>query len=106
MRQIIVKISQNLIITMEAEKKCLKCGECCKWLMFDISNIKERRMYLEYWKAHGCKIEGNSILVPMRCPHLTDDNLCDIHDKKPLLCKIFRGQKSDKFWIPKGCGFA
>lgn len=73
--------------------------------MFDISNIKDKRMFHDYYLKHGCKIIKDRVLIPCICPHLTKNNICDIHESKPLLCKLFKGQKSDRFYIPDGCGF-
>ncbi|MHA1481865.1 MAG: YkgJ family cysteine cluster protein [Candidatus Heimdallarchaeaceae archaeon] len=85
---------------------CKMCGACCRQLVFEVPNLREQRIQLEYYKAHGCKIENNTIIVPMVCPHLTEDNLCDIHEKKPLLCKQFKGKSGKrKFWIPPGCTY-
>lgn len=86
--------------------KCNQCGECCKFLTFTIPGIKTDRIYREYYKAHGCTIVGDRINVPMRCPHLTEDNKCDMHETKPFLCKVYKGQSGDgKFSVPKGCGY-
>lgn len=83
--------------------ECSKCGACCKFLTFEIPGLSEKRIQLEYYKAHGCKIEGNIVIVPMRCPHLTEDNLCDIHETKPFLCKSWNGEKRKGIWVPKEC---
>lgn len=84
---------------------CSQCGACCKMLGFTIPDLQQNRIYLEYYKAHGCKIEGNMVIVPMTCPHLVD-NKCDIHEKKPFLCKQFKGKSSGKkFLVPKECTY-
>jgi len=82
--------------------ECSKCGECCKWLQFEIPGLGNDRNKQEYFKAHGCKREGDKLLVPMRCPHLTEENLCDIHDHKPFLCSSWKGSTKG-FWKPKCC---
>lgn len=42
----------------------------------------------------------------MRCPHLDENNLCDIHDNKPMLCKMYKGKASgDKFIVPEECTY-
>lgn len=85
---------------------CKQCGGCCKMLGFVIPNLSAMREHQIYYKAHGCKIIGNQVIIPMRCPHLTKDNKCDIHNKKPLICKQFKGKQSgDKFIIPEECSY-
>jgi len=81
---------------------CSKCGNCCKNLVFELPGLSTDRIRQEYFKAHGCKREHETIIVPMRCPHLTEDNLCDIHEKKPYMCKSWKGETKG-FWKPKGC---
>jgi len=84
---------------------CRRCGKCCTGLTFTLPGVASNRLFREYYQAHGCRIEGNTLHVPLRCPHLTEENLCDIHDTKPLLCKTFRGKKQGKFYVDKGCGY-
>lgn len=85
---------------------CSQCGGCCKMMGFTIPNLQERREYVTYFKTHGCQVKDNVVIVPMRCPHLTEDNKCDIHDKKPLLCKQFKGKNSgNRFLVPKECTY-
>lgn len=86
------------------DKYCLMCGECCKFLTFTIGGLSTNRIYKDYYQKHGCTIKGDKLSVPIVCPQLKD-NQCTIHDKKPFLCKQYRGQVSDKFEIPNGCGF-
>jgi len=81
---------------------CSKCGACCKLLTFTIPGLGNNRNKQEYFKAHGCKREGETIIVPMRCPHLTKDNLCDIHNKKPFICSSWNGGEKGVY-KPKGC---
>lgn len=68
-------------------KECLKCGDCCRTLKIKMSqglDIFEK----DFFKARGFEVGNKYIeLDPFVCPHLTKDNLCDIHNKsKPLLC--------------------
>lgn len=86
--------------------ECNKCGECCKTLMFTVSELSNDRLLRIYFKARGVKIlKGNKVLVPHRCSHLTEDNLCDVHGTKrqPIICKNFRGQKN--YYTPRCCAF-
>lgn len=85
--------------------ECKQCGECCKWLSFTINGLRNDRLLQEYYKAHGCKIKGNTVTVPMRCPHLTEDNKCDIHETKPFHCKTFKGQEGKTYVKFEGCGY-
>ncbi len=88
---------------------CKQCGACCKAITFTVPGIRSDRMKMEYFKAHGCIVEEEMVIIPMRCPHLTKDNKCDINDKKPMLCRLFKGKSGDgenKFYIPKECNYA
>jgi len=83
---------------------CKKCGSCCKQLTFSIPGISQKRDQIIYYKAHGCQVVGDLIIVPIICPHLTEDNLCDIHEKKPFLCKQYKGGGKG-FYTPDSCKY-
>ena len=82
--------------------ECAKCGRCCRHLVFTVDNLGNNRLYQEYLTTHGCKIKGNMVIVPSVCQHLTENNLCAIHNRKPFLCKQYRGQKKG-FYTVDGC---
>lgn len=73
-------------------------------LIFEVPRLQNNRLLREYYKARGCTTKANLVIIPSRCPHLNKDNLCDIHNTKPILCKIDRG-RSEKYYRPEGCGF-
>jgi len=98
-----VEVINKKVILMEKDK-CKRCGECCRYLRFRVEGIGKDKDQLEYWNARGCTIEGDVIVIPFVCPHLKN-NLCDIHETKPKLCKQFRGQKESNFYVPKNCGY-
>lgn len=84
-------------------KECSKCGACCKTLSFQIEDPDGR--WKEYYEAHGCKVLGEGmimILIPMRCPHLTEGNLCDIYENRPKVCRDFKGQ-TNGYYVPDEC---
>lgn len=66
---------------------CDKCGDCCRSLKIHMPH--GIHLYnKEFLKARGFEVGNKYIkLDPFVCPHLTDDNLCDLHNKsKPLVC--------------------
>jgi Fe-S-cluster containining protein len=79
-------------------KECSKCGQCCRSLSFIIEMTDEWR---EYYEAHGCKVLGDMVLVPMVCPHLKD-NMCDIYETRPQVCRDFKGQ-TEGYYVPPEC---
>ena len=91
---------------MVCVKECSKCGACCRHLSFQIEDTDGR--WAEYYKAHGCTVIKNKkienmimILVPNVCPHLKD-NLCDIYETRPQVCRDFKGQ-TDGYYVPPEC---
>lgn len=85
--------------------KCKQCGECCSLLVFSIpANLPED--FIKYYEAHGCTIDHvkHKLLVPARCNHLTEDNLCAIHEDKPDICKNYTGQEQG-YYVPENCGY-
>lgn len=82
--------------------ECNLCGECCKNLVIpvDVKKSEDR----EFYKIRGFSFKGNTLylVLPLRCPHLTMDNKCDLHENKPILCKSY--PKNVPFiFIPEKC---
>ena len=82
--------------------KRLHCGECCKSLSFYLVKITEEQKY--YYETHGCEVRGDEVIVPNRCPHLTEENICDIWETEeyPEICRNFKGQ-SEGYFVPDVC---
>lgn len=97
----------------KSEKSCLQCGNCCRTTVTCLGIVGISKIdsdYVEYVEARGLKIvEQNGaiwLVLPIICPHLTEDNKCGIHDHKPKLCAAFHGQKLDgdvAYYISPGC---
>ncbi|QDP57865.1 MAG: hypothetical protein Unbinned1693contig1002_9 [Prokaryotic dsDNA virus sp.] len=84
-----------------------KCkASCCRVLCFDYPNLLQSKIH--YLETHGCTIKRSAdrkykVLVPLKCPHLTDDCLCDLHNNKPLLCKGLDENNIKGYEITEGC---
>lgn len=77
---------------------------CCRILVFGMPNMT--RQLIEYYRAKGCKVEGNRIIVPYVCKLLDQEtNKCTAHgtSKKPFICKTFNRTHLKGFYIPKEC---
>jgi len=80
-------------------------ASCCRNIVFKEKILTD--LFKEYYKAHGCKVEQlpnrtYRIVVPMKCPHLTD-NKCDIHNNKPMLCRRLNNHTKHQYYITDGC---
>ena len=90
--------------------KCLKCGKCCRYLHVKVEGTgtvglfllpNERKLFLSYQirPLYGAGLKGKSRprpeviyayqIVQNRCPHLTEQNLCAIYEKRPIACRAF-----------------
>ena len=86
-----------------------KCkARCCKSLTVT-TKIRTQDL-LRYYKLHGCELvrvgrEMYTIIMPVRCTALTEDNLCSLHESgdKPNVCKMFDEGKTTGFWVPPTC---
>ena len=77
-------------------KPCSKCGDCCKRMKI---NYSERLLPhdKEFYLARGFDVYDKQIVIdPCICPHLTKDNLCDIYDNRPFVCRMFVCKKRRK----------
>jgi len=87
------------------KNKCNRCGECCKFLVFETPNTAEN---IQFMRARGCSIldPGNEYMlvrVDIPCPHLVHniaDNKynCAVHNssKMPEACRVFPQDGQEK----------
>lgn len=77
--------------------KCQKCGSCCKGFTLD---VKPRAVSLEditLMEIHDVSTEkGFKIYIPHKCKHLTKNNLCDIWEDRPQVCRNYMCEGDQK----------
>lgn len=91
--------------------KCKKCGKCCRYMFCkDLSSEWEfaflQIIYPAYrrFKIAGRDEFGNFVI---RCSLIDKDNLCPVHDTRPLVCRNYPAQKlSHRAILHKDCGFS
>ena len=70
--------------------ECKQCGNCCTYLEFAAPNFP---LIKEFYAARQVEMfelpDQLVIRIPHRCPHLTDDMKCDIHETKPVVCQTW-----------------
>jgi Fe-S-cluster containining protein len=74
--------------------ECKQCGKCCRFIVIPVAE-KISGETLEYLAAHGIAVDGNKLVIPARCEHLTSLNTCAIHAAKFKNCKA-GGEKECK----------
>lgn len=77
--------------------KCSKCGNCCTALLpLQESEVTRLKKLIKdrHLKPHKQPIVVQAI--DLTCPFLSDDNLCQIYDERPLICKIFKCNSGGK----------
>lgn len=71
--------------------ECSKCGNCCSALLpltqTEINKLK-KIIKTRHIKPHTQPVVVQAI--DLSCPFLTDDNLCQIYDDRPYICRIFK----------------
>jgi Fe-S-cluster containining protein len=80
-----------------SEEYCQNCGECCLDLHFMIAPVDVGEVDIrEFYDARGIEVEETRgllwAIVPHRCPHLTEDNMCDIYESRPASCRKYDGR--------------
>lgn len=101
---------------------CSQCGKCCR--LFIPAGFTYGQDWLEYYNAHGFKIEymddgkgglkPKTLLIPVQCPHLKrqretttggplmdEKYYCDIYETRPALCRTDSGKAM--YYRPEGC---
>lgn len=92
----------------EAEGKvCSKCGNCCLGFHIPLATLSPD--YRRYLSLHeNCEIETRDgkdyLYVKNRCKHLGEDNLCNIYDERPQVCKdAYVKDRGKAVFYPEGC---
>ncbi|NCC99954.1 MAG: hypothetical protein EOL95_09695 [Bacteroidia bacterium] len=85
---------------------CKMCGECCKYLVFDVPHMHYTQDELRYYKLRGVRFERvnrntDRMIVPCRCELLGDDNLCKDFENRPDVCR--QDKRRLNTWTPPGC---
>jgi hypothetical protein len=66
---------------------CKKCGNCCRYNIFEPWQFKNDLRWLE---VRGGRMSGKYGLVPSVCPQLKGND-CGIEDNKPIFCMDWPG---------------
>ena len=90
--------------------KCLKCGKCCRYMYsFDTYTTTDFKimqfLFPQYRRFYirGKDEEGNLIFS---CKYVTEEGLCSVYDKRPLMCRNYPAKKLAVFAdMPDGCGY-
>lgn len=73
--------------------KCKQCGLCCKWIQVGTTGKDSPSLDWDFIKAREIiAVDHGNVIVffaESRCPQLTEDNKCKIHDNKPQTCIDF-----------------
>jgi len=65
--------------------ECIKCGRCCSHVRVGLKAEGDLKEFLNaYFGSDPGMINFH---FDRRCAHLTRDNLCDIHETKPKMCR-------------------
>ncbi len=86
-----------------ADILCKKCpGLCCKYIALPIETPEDKSDYddIRWYLAH----EGMSVFVEdddwyinisSRCRYLNRDNLCDVYEHRPKICRKYTEESCD-----------
>lgn len=83
---------------------CMKCQFCCRWIAFKAPLGTQQHGYYEFLTSWGIP---TSLLatelhmwIPLPCQHIREKEGCMIYEKRPTICKGFRGGDADPAMIP------
>ena len=74
---------------------CQKCGHCCKTITLPAPQATHllQKQNREFLHARGFTLGEKTMSVISRCPHLTEDNLCDMYATRPEVCRLYTCEK-------------
>lgn len=89
-------------------KECKKCGKCCEALYFHIPNLTPDIQW--YYELHEnatiVHIDSRAyVRIEAKCLHLTQGKLCEIHGKKPIVCRKGYSEMRKNVVFMEGCAF-
>jgi hypothetical protein len=88
----------------EDTMECKKCGACCRLIVLQHSNPTKKS--LEYYRARGWTFDpvNELVWIPSVCPHLLDNNTCNIYENRPKQCRFYP-TRTPGLVVPPGCAF-
>jgi Fe-S-cluster containining protein len=111
MKDVLNLLYRRKQLTEEQEHEiCMKCQFCCRWIGYHVPLAANGPNYYTFAKTWGIKstIDGDVVhfWIPFPCQHIRDDKCCTIYDKRPEICRKYRGgdAKAGKDLIPY-CGW-
>ena len=85
------------INSREAQKICINCQLCCRYVTFTIAYyVPQQAVELkEYYEARGFEVKFHSdcieVMIKSFCPNLRDWG-CAIYSERPALCRQYDGR--------------
>lgn len=76
----------------------VQCGaRCCQSPAIYLTESEHERLFPDYTLApeletttyHAVAETGGFLILQHPCPHLGDDNLCQVYDQRPASCRDF-----------------
>jgi hypothetical protein len=81
-----VNMYHGEMIMAECLPTCQECGaQCCKVAFFACSDHQREFMQL----TRGATRAGNGVLLPARCRHLNEQDMCSVYEQRPLACSMW-----------------
>ena len=86
-----------------SENLCEKCaGLCCRYIALPIETPTERQEFedIRWYLAHegiSVFVEGDDWYINMatRCKYLNKDNMCEIYENRPKICRKYKDDNCD-----------
>lgn len=94
-------------LSITKDKFCSKCGKCCMGFHIQITALTSdlKRYFSYHEKVEVEETNGKTYLyIKNRCIHLSEGNLCLIHETKPFACQESYTKIRDRSVnFPDGC---
>lgn len=89
--------------------QCLRCGaKCCNYFALPLDEPEDKKDFddIRWFLLHeGVSVfveDGDwYILIERRCKALTTDNLCEVYDSRPRICRKYKDEECE-FAVPDG----
>jgi Fe-S-cluster containining protein len=68
---------------------CERCGNCCHDIPLSKQELAMFHYILKDNLENEVTTEKHAYILKGKCPFLREDNLCDIYEFRPTVCKLY-----------------
>ena len=97
------------VIQKKSDHPCFECAKCCTYVAIEIDDPTTNTEYDQIvWYLYHQSVEifvdwenAWHVLFRTRCNNLTSAGLCDVYERRPVICKDFDWRECEQRLTPE-----